>query len=271
MRRPLRFIAITAGICVIASAGALSITGSTPAAAVTVHRGDTLWGLSERYHVELDELATINGMQLQDVLSIGRNLQIPSQSSPQPSGSVSQTPAAAPEPTTAHAGSSYTAAQLAQMKNFCVTYRRPAPASTPLPSTLRQHPERLAIRPLFVKWSAAYGVPAPLLEAIAWQESGWQNDVTSSANAQGIGQLLPSTAAFVSGSLIGMNLQLTVASDNVQMMARFFAYLLKAARGDQCVAVASYYQGFGAFQHIGVLPVSQVYVRSVFGLLARFS
>jgi hypothetical protein len=68
-----------------------------------------------------------------------------------------------------------------------------------------------------------------------------------------------------------LNLDLTVASDNIQMMARFFAYLLKAARGDQCVAVASYYQGFGAFQHIGVLPESQVYVRSVFTLRSRFS
>jgi soluble lytic murein transglycosylase-like protein len=136
---------------------------------------------------------------------------------------------------------------------------------------LRQHPERLALRPLFVKWSAAYGVPATLIEAIAWQESGWQNDVTSSANAQGIGQLLPTTASFVSGNLLGLNLDLTVASDNIQMMARFFAYLVSAAHGDLCVAVASYYEGFGNFQHFGVLPQSQAYVRSVFTLRSRFS
>jgi soluble lytic murein transglycosylase-like protein len=93
----------------------------------------------------------------------------------------------------------------------------------------------------------------------------------SSADARGIGQLLPSTAAFVSGSLLGLNLKLTVASDNIQMMVRFVAYLLKASGGNQCVAVASYYQGFGAFQRVGVLPQSQAYVRSVFNLRPRFS
>ncbi len=127
------------------------------------------------------------------------------------------------------------------------------------------------MRPLFVKWANAYGVSPSLVEAIAWQESGWQNTALSSADARGIGQLLPSTAAFVSGSLLGLNLKLTVASDNIQMMVRFVAYLLKASGGNQCAAVASYYQGFGAFQHVGVLPQSQVYVRSVFSLRPRFS
>jgi soluble lytic murein transglycosylase-like protein len=265
--RPLRLIAITAGIGLIAAAGAVSLGGSTRAGALTVRRGDTLWALSRQYHVGLDQLASANGMHLQDILPVGRVLALPG---------ATPAPAPAAAPTTAQAAkaasaSAYTAAQLAQMKNFCVTYHRPAITSTPLPSVLRQHPERLALRPLFVKWSAAYGVPAPLIEAIAWQESGWQNGVTSSANAKGIGQLLPTTASFVSGNLLGLKLDLTVASDNIQMMARFFAYLLKAAGGDQCVAVAAYYQGFGAFQHLGVLPEGQVYVRSVFTLRSSFS
>jgi N-acetylmuramoyl-L-alanine amidase len=178
--------------------------------------------------------------------------------------------AAAPAVAASQATSPYTPAQLAQMRSFCVSYRGPG-GSTSLPAVLTQHPERLALRPLFVKWSQAYGVSASLIEAIAWQESGWQNDVVSSADARGIGQLLPSTAAFVSGSLLGLNLKLTVASDNIQMMVRFVAYLLKASGGNQCVAVASYYQGFGAFQRVGVLPQSQAYVRSVFNLRPRFS
>jgi soluble lytic murein transglycosylase-like protein len=136
---------------------------------------------------------------------------------------------------------------------------------------LTQHPERLALRPLFVKWSRTYGVSPSLIEAIAWQESGWQNDVVSSANAQGIGQLLPTTAAFVSGTLLGLDLKLTVASDNVQMMVRFYAYLLKVSGGNECAAVASYYEGFGAYQHVGVLPQSQIYVHSVFNLRPHFS
>ena len=57
------------------------------------------------------------------------------------------------------------------------------------------------MRPLFVKWAATpMASPPRFVEAIAWQESGWQNTVADAANAQGIGQL-PSTAAFVSGGL----------------------------------------------------------------------
>jgi N-acetylmuramoyl-L-alanine amidase len=324
-QHPLRFIAITSVLVLVATAGVVSFEGTATAGGVTVRQGDTLWDLSRRYHVSVNRLASANGMSLQDVLPIGRKLAIPSPSraaaaagssnaktaSKGGSGSVAAastkavstkavsakavsastkavsakavsakaaTTKAAAASAAATAGPAaaappapqYTAAQLAQMRGFCVSYRAPS-GSTPLPDALVAHPERLALRPLFVKWSKTYGLSASLIEAIAWQESGWQNDVVSSANAQGIGQLLPTTAAFVSGTLLGMNLKLSVASDNIQMMVRFYAYLLKAAGGNQCVAVASYYQGFGAYQHVGVLPQSQDYVRSVFNLRPHFS
>jgi LysM repeat protein len=318
-QHPLRFIAIISALVLVATVGVVSFDGNATAGAVTVRRGDTLWDLSRRYHVSVNQLASVNGMRLQDVLPVGRKLAIPSPattvvtaganaktaskvgSTKTGSGSTTATStkavttktastkavstkavatkvastkvataSAAASTAAAAAAPQYTADQLAQMRSFCVSYRAPS-GSTPLPAVLVAHPERLALRPLFVKWSRTYGVSASLIESIAWQESGWQNDVVSSANAQGIGQLLPTTAAFVSGTLLGLNLKLTVASDNVQMMVRFYAYLLKSSGGNQCVAVASYYQGFGAYQHVGVLPQSQVYVRSVFNLLPHFS
>jgi nucleoid-associated protein YgaU len=310
-QRPLRLIAIAATITLVAVVGAVSLDGATGAGAVTVHRGDTLWDLSRRYHVSLGRLASSNHLQVGGVLPVGRSLVIPGQTPSAPVASpttkaassqaravkTSKTKAASlktaakaiskaiPGSTAAKAvpartavasagptggTAAYTAAALAQMRSFCVNYRAPSGAGG-LPSALKQHPERLALRPLFMRWAQAYGVSPSLIQAIAWQESGWQNDVVSSANAQGIGQLLPTTATFVSGSLLGLNLKLTVASDNIQMMVRFFAYLLKAAGGNQCVAVASYYQGFGAFQQVGVLPQSQTYVRSVFTLRSRFA
>jgi hypothetical protein len=320
-QRPLRLIAIAATITLVAVVGAVSLDGATGAGAVTVHRGDTLWDLSRRYHVSLGRLASSNHLQVGGVLPVGRSLVIPGQTPSAPVASrttkaassqagaakasktktvsvkTSKSKAASlktaakaiskaiPGSTAAKAvpartavasagpsggAAAYTAAALAQMRSFCVNYRAPSGAGG-LPSALKQHPERLALRPLFIRWAQAYGVSPSLIQAIAWQESGWQNDVVSSANAQGIGQLLPTTATFVSGSLLGLNLKLTVASDNIQMMVRFFAYLLKAAGGNQCVAVASYYQGFGAFQQVGVLAQSQTYVRSVFTLRSRFA
>jgi soluble lytic murein transglycosylase-like protein len=140
---------------------------------------------------------------------------------------------------------------------------------------LSAHPERLALRPVLVRWAGAYHVPPDLFEALAWQESGWQNDVVSSAGAVGIGQLLPETVDYINKVLLGTtlkpaNLKATVPSDNIRMAAAYLATLLRATGGQACGAVAAYYQGFSALVHRGVLPESQVYVRSVLGLRPRF-
>jgi soluble lytic murein transglycosylase-like protein len=112
-------------------------------------------------------------------------------------------------------------------------------------------------------------VAPALAEAVAWQESGWQNDVVSTANAQGIGQLLPQTAAFVNG-LLGTALNVTVPEDNIRMETRMLSALLAATGGRVCDAVASYYQGLGTLHDIGVLPESQAYVQNVLSLWPRF-
>ncbi len=42
-----------------------------------VQAGDTLWGLSQRYHVSVDVLARVNGLRVDSVLPIGLQLTIP--------------------------------------------------------------------------------------------------------------------------------------------------------------------------------------------------
>ena len=155
------------------------------------------------------------------------------------------------------------------MRSFCRVYRPPLRPVGVLPSGLANSPDRIALRPLFVKWGRAYRVPPELAEAVAWQESGWQNDVVSPDNAQGIGQLLPETATFVNG-LLGTALQVTVPEDNIRMEVRMLSALLDATGGQVCDAVASYYEGLGTLHHIGVLPESQVYVENVLSLWPRF-
>ena len=109
-----------------------------------------------------------------------------------------------------------------------------------------------------------------LVEAIAWQESGWQNAVVSSANAQGVGQLLPQTATFVNG-LLGTHLNLTVAADNIRMEVRFLAYLLQRDRAPGVRRRSSRTtRASRTYQHIGALPESQVYAASVLGVRPRF-
>ena len=276
---PRLFLRSSAAVAVLLLIGQASFATSGPRT-VTVRAGDSLWGIAYRYHVPIDRLAAVNGMQLTSLLLVGRRLVIPTgrdSGATMPSPGV--TPAGGAAPPAAGGGpaatgtgpvtSRFSPAQLVQMRTFCASFQPSNAHAGVLPAALLASPTRLALRPLFVRWGRAYGVSPDLAEAIAWQESGWQNDVVSSADAQGIGQLLPGTAAYVN-TLLGAHLQVGVAEDNIRLEIRYLAYLLRATGNQTCEAVASYYQGFGMLERIGVLPESQVYVRSVLGQRPRF-
>ena len=275
---PRLFLRSFAAVAALLLIGQASFATSGPRA-VTVRSGDSLWGIAYRYHVPIGQLAAVNGMQLTSVLLVGRRLVIPGGGSRGGSPAAGVTPAGGASPpvaggepaTTASVPvtSRFSATQLAQMRSFCATYRPPSGPAGALPASLTADPGRLALRPLFVKWARAYGVSPDLAEAVAWQESGWQNDVVSGAGAQGIGQLLPGTTAFLN-TLLGTRLQVTTPEDNIRLEIRYLAYLQRATGNQTCAAVASYYQGFGMLERVGVLPESQRYVSSVLALRSRF-
>jgi hypothetical protein len=263
----LRSLAALGGL-VFAGQAAFTLPAATTT--VKVKPGDTLWALSRQYRVNLNQLAAVNGMKLSSLLFAGRILVLPGSApaNPPPGGAPGPAPTNR-APVRPAPPRHFTAAELAQMRGFCRVYRPPVQPVGVLPSGLANYPDRIALRPLFVKWGRAYGVPPDLAEAVAWQESGWQNDVVSPDNAQGIGQLLPETATFVNG-LLGTALQVTVPEDNIRMEIRMLSALLDATGGQVCDAAASYYQGLGTLHHIGVLPESQVYVENVLSLRPRF-
>jgi len=107
--------------------------------------------------------------------------------------------------------------------------------------------------------------------AIAWHESGWQNDVVSVAGAIGIGQLLPSTAQFVSRDLIGVPLDVHVPEDNIRMTARYVRWLLQRTGGNVDLALAGYFQGPASVAARGLLPVTRDYIAVVKQLRPRFA
>ncbi len=139
-----------------------------------------------------------------------------------------------------------------------------------LPAALLSFPDRLALVPLFDQWAAEYGVSPSLLKALAWMESGWQASVVSPSGAIGIGQLLPDTAAFVAGTLIGVPLDPYVADDNIRMSARFLAQLLNLTNGDVNMALAGYYQGLTSVRRDGMKATTAAYVNVILALQARF-
>ena len=72
----------------------------------------------------------------------------------------------------------------------------------------RRPPDRpravTTVRAAIDYWSRVYGVDPTLARALAWMESGFQQDVVSSVGALGVMQLLPETWEFVDTVLLGV-------------------------------------------------------------------
>ena len=115
-----------------------------------------------------------------------------------------------------------------------------------------------ALAPLFLSAAANYGIPASLLTAVAKVESGFTPNAVSSAGAQGLMQLMPSTAAS-----LGVNP--FVPAQAIDGAARLLSGYLQQF-GTIPEAVAAYNAGAGAVQQYGGVPPypqTQAYVQSV--------
>jgi soluble lytic murein transglycosylase-like protein len=144
-------------------------------------------------------------------------------------------------------------------------------AGAGLPSRLRGSPERLALIPVFDRWAAHYGVPADLLKAMTWLESGWQNTVVSHDGAMGIGQLMPSTVRWMEETLIGADLDPGNPDDNIRMSARYLRWLLHQTGGDVSTSLAGYYQGLQSVRTIGFYDDTRSYVAGVLAFRGHFA
>jgi LysM repeat protein len=205
-----------------------------PLGGYTVRPGDTLAGIAETAGVPMQQLAFMNGLDPARYLL---------------SGTVLKLPTGAPAPSTAAP----------------VPAQRVVPQAAPNPT-----PERLSSAQI-AQVAAQHGVPAGLASAIAWQESGFNNAMVSSANARGVMQIMPGTWDWVNRTLTAGNaLNPNSALDNVRGGVLYLRQLLNDFGGDQNSAIAAYYQGEGAVKSRGLYPETQQYVNSVNALRARF-
>lgn len=117
---------------------------------------------------------------------------------------------------------------------------------------------------IFKEASEKYGVSERLLKAIAYTESGFQANVTSSAGAMGIMQLMPSTA-----SAYGVSDPYD-AYQNIMGGAAVLKDLLNMFQGNQSLAIAGYNAGCGNVKKYGGVPPfteTQNYVAKVTSLM----
>jgi LysM repeat protein len=215
-----------------------------PAAArrYTVQRGDTLFSIARRFGTTVDVLARTNRIANPNRINVGQVLLVPGRPAPPPPRPVPRPPAPAP------------AGQLPRA----------------LFGSRARDPALLALVPLFHGWADHYRVPRDLLKAIAYVESAWRADAVSPTGAIGIGQLLPSTAAWINQTLLGgTRLDPRRASDNIRLSSRLVRYLLDGTSTD-ADAVAAYLQGLGSLRRDGPRRETQVYVWKVLTTRVHF-
>jgi N-acetylmuramoyl-L-alanine amidase len=113
-------------------------------------------------------------------------------------------------------------------------------------------------------WSPAF------VKALAWQESGWQQEARSSVGAVGIMQVMPGTGRFVSDELVGRDLDLTDPHDNVVAGVAFLQHLWELTDGDVELTLAGYYQGLRSVRENGRYADTDRYIENVLALRDRF-
>jgi len=213
-------------------------TITSSGSAYVVQPGDTLTAIAARAGLSTGSLAAANGLDPNGVLVSGTVLHLSGSAAPVASSATSQPVGAVAE------GS---------------------PTDPPYPT-----PERVSSGQVG-SIAAANGVPAALADAIAWQESGFNNDLVSSADARGVMQILPGTWQWIQHSLdTGAPLAPASAADNVRGGVLMLHSLLGSTGGDHAMAAAGYFQGLPSVQQNGVYPSTQQYVNSVLALERQF-
>jgi LysM repeat protein len=202
-----------------------AVTSITPAAAGAVHivkAGDTLSRIAASHGVSLSSVLQSNGMSLKTVIYPGQKIKL---------DATAATQATSPAPAPSAPASSTASPSSAQLK-------------TMVADTARR-----------------MGVDPSLALAFAMQESGFRQNVTSSAGAIGTMQVMPTSGEWAS-QLVGRPLDLRNAQDNVTAGVAIIAALVRTSPSTE-IAVASYYQGQYSVMNRGMYEDTKAYVASV--------
>ena len=268
-------------------------TAPAPLNGYRVRLGDTLSAIAAEHGVSLNTLAATNGLDPAKLLVAGTSLRLPTAGA----AATGTAPASPGAPQTSATGgrlinpgetlsgiaaaNGITIASLAAANGLSpdahiiagtrIKIPSGAPAAS-VPATAAATPVASGGRldaGTIGSIAAQHGAPSSLATAIAWQESGFNNNMVSVANARGIMQVIPSTWDYVQRNLASAPLNPSSPVDNVRAGSLLLARLLRDT-GDPATAVAAYYQGLGSVRRIGMLPETRRYVANVLALQSRF-
>ncbi|MHB2024164.1 MAG: lytic transglycosylase [Mycobacteriales bacterium] len=263
------------------------ITASAPGLFhISVRQGDTLWALAHRYHTSVAKLVALNHLPGNgNFIYPGEVLAVPAPPPPPtvwrayrvvPGDTVDGIAARFKVPVTAIAGRNHLSGAMTVYIGQTLWLPETAPAAPAAPAAAWRRPgaptggpDRATVRAMLIDAAHAYGVDPNLVLAVAWQESGWNQDTISSSGALGAMQVEPNTGRFVASYLLHRPVNLYSAADNIDAGVALLALLTREAPIP--AAVAGYYQGLDSVRKRGMWPETKRYVADVLALRARFA
>src|SRR5687767_11076161 len=234
------------GPVVLATAATMSIAGPASAGTYVVRKGETLSAIAARHGTSVSKLVKINGLKDPNFIVAGQRLRI---------GGIqgARTHVVKPGETLSQIASKYgttvsaiaRANKLANPNLIVVGARLRVPARGRGSVASAPTPSAPSIAASLDHQARTHGVSPALVKAVAWQESGWQQNVRSSAGAIGVMQVMPATARWVNQVLGGHNLDIHVADDNIHLGVMYLRHMLDSM-GSVPRALAAYYSGPGS-------------------------
>ena len=272
------------------------VPGTKAPAAAAVHTvvpGDTLSGIAAKHGLSLSTVFAANGMGMNTIIYPGQAINLGTPAAAPVIASPAPVQAPAPSFTTRaytvvsgdtmtgiaakHGVSLSSLLQANSMQASAIIYvgqrvsvpgqqAAPAPVQPPAPSPAPV--SGASIQDQVRATAAALNVDPVLALAVAYQESGFQQHVVSSAGAIGTMQVMPGSGTWAS-ELVGRPLNLNVAADNITAGVAILKALVRTSPNLDD-AIASYYQGQYSVQTIGYYDDTKDYVASVKAHMARF-
>lgn len=204
-----------------------------------VRSGDTLSSIAWRTHTTVGALAQANRIRNVNLIGAGRALCIPHTS-------VSRGQTTCPSASTG-----------VQASGTVCWY-----AYSNLQTSTRGQ-----VAALLRQVAARYGLPANLLLAIAWQESGWNQHVISPDGGIGVMQVMPYTAAGLN-TMARTHLNPYRLLDNIELGAIYLHTLWTNFHGNLSQVISAYNEGGWNVLHRGIFNWS--YVNNVLALMRRY-
>ena len=259
---------MTQGRLIAASVALVLVALLAPWAAGDAHAddykvvdGDTLSEIAERHGMTVEELAQANGIVDPDLILSGQVLVVPGGAGGH--ADVTPAPAAGGETYVVRAGDTLSGiadrfgiplSALIEVNGISDPHLivEGDVLAFPLPPSPLLAPDDPEMEAMLDEAAAAEGLDAGLVKALAYLESGWQQDAVSHTGALGVMQIQPSTGYWLEQEIFGYDLNIeTSAYDNVRAGVRYLSLLMDLT-GDVDKALAAYYQGYGALS-VGVI------------------